>query len=187
MDHLVVIVGENHTFDNLFGAYQPIAGQKTLNLLSEGIIKADGSPGPNWIRAQQWQAKEGDKYSIAPKLTEPFSTLPQPNTTYAFGQKLGVPDSRFPANLPDGPFPITNYTAYQLAYTGDPAHRLFQMWQQFDEGRNDLFTWVGVTIGFGSEGKPPLAPFTDQSTKQVSTIWIAATRPSSSLSPITMR
>ena len=38
--HLIVIVGENHSFDNLFGAYQPVAGQTVSNLLSEGIINA---------------------------------------------------------------------------------------------------------------------------------------------------
>jgi len=96
IDHLIVIVGENHTFDNLFGAYQPIAGQKTLNLLSEGIIKADGSPGPNWIRAQQWQAKEGDKYSIAPKLTEPFSTLPMDLSRLPTTQHINSPTPVIP-------------------------------------------------------------------------------------------
>jgi len=36
-----------------------------------------------------------------------------------------------------------------------------------DEGRNDLFVWTGVMIGFGYEGKPPPSPFSDQSTRQV--------------------
>ncbi|HXW84441.1 MAG TPA: hypothetical protein VEJ86_08545, partial [Candidatus Binataceae bacterium] len=34
--HLIVVVGENHSFDNLFGAYQPEPGQTIRNLLSEG-------------------------------------------------------------------------------------------------------------------------------------------------------
>ena len=38
IDHLIVIIGENHTFDNLFGGYKPTKGQKIWNLLSEGII-----------------------------------------------------------------------------------------------------------------------------------------------------
>ena len=63
--HLIVIVGENHSFDNLFGAYQPIGGQTVSNLLSKGIINADGRPGPNFSKAQQWQASVTDKYSIA--------------------------------------------------------------------------------------------------------------------------
>jgi acid phosphatase len=164
--HVIVIIGENHSFDNLFGAYRPVRGQTVRNLLSEGVIKTDGSPGPHFDKAQQWKAFDHDKYSIAPERAQPFASLPQPNTTFAAGEPPGVPDGRFPANLPDGPFPLTRYTAYQLSYTGDPAHRFFQMWQQFDEGRNDLFVWVATTIGFGSEGKAPPAPSTDQSTHQ---------------------
>jgi phospholipase C len=43
--HVIVIVGENHTFDNLYGAYKPKAGQTIDNLLSKGIVKEDGTPG----------------------------------------------------------------------------------------------------------------------------------------------
>jgi len=164
--HVIIIVGENHSFDNLFGAYQPVSGQSVSNLLSEGIINADGTPGPHFDKASQWQAIDRDKYSIAPQRTAPYPRLQQPNTTFTFGQPVGVPDSRFPGDLPDGPFQLSKYTAYQLSYTGDPSHRFFQMWQQFDEGRDDLFVWAAVTIGFGSDGKPPPAPFSDQSTKQ---------------------
>jgi len=164
--HLIVIVGENRTFDHLFGAYRPRDGRDVMNLLSQGIIKDDGTPGPNFIKAQQWQADDKDRYSIAPTHTQPFTTLPPPNTNHALGQAQNVPDSRFPANLINGPFQLSKYAPYQLSYTGDPVHRFFQMWQQFDEGKNDLFTWVGVTIGTGSNGQPAPAPFTDQSTRQ---------------------
>ena len=51
--HVIIVVGENHTFDNLFGAYTPQAGQHIDNLLSKGIINADGSPGPNFALARQ--------------------------------------------------------------------------------------------------------------------------------------
>jgi phospholipase C len=164
--HLIVIVGENHSFDNLFGAYRPTNDQTVFNLLSEGVIKADGTPGRRFDTARQWQADDHDEYSIAPLRTSPFARLPQPSTTYAFGQKFNVPDGRFPADLPNGPFQLSKDTAYQLSFTGDPAHRFFQMWQQFDEGRHDLFVWTAVTIGFGSEGKAPPVPLTEQSTHQ---------------------
>jgi phospholipase C len=157
--HVIIIVGENHSFDNLFSAYQPAGGEKIFNLLSEGIINADGSPGPHFGKAAQWQAVDRAKYSIAPQRTNPYPRLPQPNTTFAFGQPLNVPDPRFPADLPNGPFQLSKYTAYQNSFTGDPAHRFFQMWQQYDEGRNDLFVWNAVTIGPGSNGNPPPKPF----------------------------
>lgn len=166
--HVIVIVGENHSLDNLFGVYRPDpgSGQTMMNLLAEGIVNADGTPGPQFNKAEQWQADDRDKYSIAPSRTSPYARLPQPNTTFAYGQPPGVPDSRFPADLPNGPFQLSKYTAYQLSYTGDPAHRFFQMWQQWDEGRNDLFVWNAVSIGFGSDSKPPPSPFTDQTTRQ---------------------
>ena len=166
IEHLIVIVGENRTFDHLFGTYKPHHGSKVMNLLSEGIINADGTPGPNFVKAQQWQAENKDQYSIAPRRTAPFATLPQPNTTFALGQPPNVADARFPASLANGPFQLSKYAPFQLSYTGDPVHRFFQMWQQYDEGRLDLFPWVGVTIGTGSNGQPAPAPFTDQSTHQ---------------------
>jgi phospholipase C len=164
--HVIVIVGENRTFDHVFGAYQPKQGESVMNLLSEGIINADGTPGPNFDKAQQWKATDTSRYSISPTKTSPYSSLPQPNTTSAFGEPQNVPDPRFPSNLPNGPFQISRYTAYQGAFTGDPVHRFFQMWQDYDEGKMDLFTWVGVTVGTGGSGNPPPSPFTNQSTNQ---------------------
>jgi phospholipase C len=54
--HVIVIVGENRTFDHLFATYKPKAGETVNNLLSEGIIKEDGTKGPNYARAQQYSA-----------------------------------------------------------------------------------------------------------------------------------
>ena len=164
--HLIVIVGENRTFDHLFATYVPSAGQSVFNLLSEGIIKPDGSPGPDFSKAQQWQADDKDQYSIAPTRSQAFAGLPKPNTNHALGQPPNIADTRFPADLPNGPFQLSKYTPYQLSYTGDPVHRFFQMWQQYDEGKNDLFAWVGVTIGAGGNGQLPPSPFDNESTHQ---------------------
>jgi len=164
--HLIVVVGENRSFDHLFATYQPVAGQNVFNLRSEGIINADGSPGRNFRKAQQWQAGDRGSYSITPTKAQPYGTLPQPNANHALGLTPNEIDTRFPATLPAGPFQISKFVPYPLSYTGDPVHRFFQMWQQFDEGRNDLFTWVGVSIGTGSNGRPPPSPFDNQSTHQ---------------------
>ena len=154
IEHLIVIVGENHTFDNLFGVYQPGAGQTVSNLLSKRIVNEDGTPGPNFAAAEQQQASDITAYMLAPPRSGPFATLPQPNTTYALGLLPHVPDTRFPAALPSGPFQITKYVPY-TAFTGDPPHRFFQMWQQFDEGNLDLFAWVDVTAGIGPQNVAP--------------------------------
>jgi phospholipase C len=52
----IIIVGENRTFDHLFATYKPKAGESVTNLLSEGIIKEDGTKGPNYALAQQYSA-----------------------------------------------------------------------------------------------------------------------------------
>src|SRR5690349_16544778 len=45
--HVIILIGENRTFDNVYGTYVPKHGQTVWNLLSRGIVNADGSPGPN--------------------------------------------------------------------------------------------------------------------------------------------
>ena len=45
--HLIIVIGENRSFDHIFAAYRPRPGQSVLNLLSQGIINEDGTPGPS--------------------------------------------------------------------------------------------------------------------------------------------
>src|SRR5437762_7046992 len=56
--HLIVVVGENRSFDNVFGTYVPLGGQKIWNLLSQGIVTNNGAPGPNAAIATQEQATD---------------------------------------------------------------------------------------------------------------------------------
>jgi phospholipase C len=154
--HVIIVVGENHTFDNLFGTYKPKAGQTIDNLLSKGIVNADGTPGPHFARAQQLIGTDTDGYHAVTPSTGAYDVLPQPWTTYGIGLPQFVPDARFPTNLPNGPYQISKYVPY-AAYTGDPVHRFFQMWQDVDGGKLDKFVWVEETIGTGSNGAPPPA------------------------------
>ncbi|MDB6091396.1 MAG: putative phosphoesterase family protein [Gammaproteobacteria bacterium] len=154
--HVIIIIGENHTFDNLFGTYKPKAGQKIANLLSRKIVREDGSPGSKFDSAEQLIGLDTDKYHAETVSTGEYATLPQPYTTYGIGLPQGVPDTRFPTDLANGPYQISKYVPY-AAYTGDPVHRFFQMWQDFDGGKLDKFVWVEETIGTGSNGAPPPA------------------------------
>jgi hypothetical protein len=54
--HVIVIVGENSSFDHLSATYVPKPGERVNNLLSEGIVDADGTPGANYSRATHFQA-----------------------------------------------------------------------------------------------------------------------------------
>ena len=79
--HVIVIVGENRSFDHLFATYVPKPGETVNNLLSEGIIKPDGSPGPNSSQATQFSADitGSTTYQLAPKThKKAHSVLPAP-------------------------------------------------------------------------------------------------------------
>jgi len=83
--HVIVIIGENRTFDNLYGTYVPRHGQHVLNLLSQGIVRPDGSPGPNMNAAEQFQIGTINpvSYFISTKSLvnpgkAPYATLPTP-------------------------------------------------------------------------------------------------------------
>jgi phospholipase C len=74
--HVIVVIGENRTFDQVFATYAPVNnGETVLNLLSEGIVKPDGSPGPNYGKALQYQGSDTTTYQLAP-LKAPYATLP---------------------------------------------------------------------------------------------------------------
>ena len=80
--HLIVVIGENLSFDNVFGTYIPPDPTQTVwNLLSLGIVDRDGRPGPNAALAMQMQAVDTGSYQMAPSQTGAFPYLPQPNTT----------------------------------------------------------------------------------------------------------
>ena len=215
--HVIVIIGENRTFDHVFGAYRPPRGQTVSNLLSKGIINADGTPGPNFALATQYQATLTGpaKYTLSPSMKTPYQVLPAPltgsantdasdtnpppvaslalATTVESGALLpedlplmttgatGLPkhsiDTRITnaTNLPNAPFPLTPGLTGD-DYAASPVHRFYQAWQQSDCNvayatrtnpsgcMMDLFPWVEVSVGAGSNGKPQPAGFNDQST-----------------------
>ncbi len=99
--HVVVIIGENRTFDHVFATYRPKKGQSVDNLLSKGIINADGTPGPNFSVAGQFTAidsspgqdqlplnnPQSTKFQVAPGDKTPYAKLPEPG--------LGGPETPF--------------------------------------------------------------------------------------------
>ena len=159
--HVIVVIGENHSFDNLFATYTPPAGQTMVNLLSQGIITSSGSAGANFAKAQQNQANNTSAYTLNPARTGSYgSNLPEVDF-------LGpVYDARYdnlvwngwdptiegPVN---GPFQITKWDvpySTPLSVTGSPVHRFFQMYQQTGgtNASHDMFTWVPTQTGAGN-------------------------------------
>ena len=168
IQHVVVIVGENVSFDALFATYVPPRGQSVRNLLSEGIVKADGSPGPAYARAlQRHQRNRDGEWSLDLVRGKPYARLPQPSTAGVFNAKTleqmePDPDPRFASIHAPGPFQITRHASYGTDFgleTGDPVHRFFQMWQQNGGSNDDLsrYTWVATTAGRGPD-TPGITP-----------------------------
>ena len=100
------------------------------------------------------------------------------------GQKSHTPDLRIPNvnKLPPGPFQLSSKTFPYDSYAASPVHRFYQMWQQMDCNGDyaffwnpagcgaDLFAWVEVTVGAGTNGlKQPPNFSTQWSPKAVTT------------------
>lgn len=224
IEHVIVIFGENRSFDHVFGTYVPKRpGQFIYNLFSEGIVDANGNPSWNYGKSGQYSAIDESSYEISPggKMlythvpgiavggpeyasdtrtagdTGPFQTIPvameyepwlfptyYPSMlTGATGLPSKTLDTRITdnGNLPSGVVQLTapgpHGTGLKYTdYSSSPVHRFYQMWQQTDCNtsavnflnasgcQSDLFPWVEVTIGAGSNGKTPPSPFTDLST-----------------------
>ena len=201
--HVIVVIGENRTFDHIYGTYVPKSGDSIRNLLSEGIVRKDGSPGPNFAAAKQFTTSGQTSFFIGVDSNNKtaYTTLPAPTlggapnvpsmtsppftgfttaqlaalepslelgdlfllTTGATGAAVtsGAPDTRIAnyAALPNGPFQLTGPGLSYDTYTGDTAHRFYQMWQQSDcivqnptEDNptgclNDLYPFVMTTYG----------------------------------------
>ena len=152
VEHLVVVIGENISFDALFATYQPPAGQTVRNLLSRGIVTSEGTPGAAYAQALQRQVVVQDRFGVDHPQTTPYTTLPR---AYARTEP-GAPkrlDEKMPANLPPGPYQITRLRPYTEYTDSNPVHRFFQMWQQVNAGRHDLFVWTGQTSGEGARDR----------------------------------
>src|SRR5262245_41469235 len=53
--HVIVLIGENRSFDHTFATYEPRHGQTVANLLSKGIIDKRGQPGARFADSAQFQ------------------------------------------------------------------------------------------------------------------------------------
>ena len=109
--HVIVIIGENRSFDHVFATYEPKRGQTVWNLLSEGIVNADGTPGPNFSQAEQSAATDQapDTFLLSPAKTAFPNTfcrrrwwvvpsdsyVPGDSLTLAQQSEIGLPSSYY--------------------------------------------------------------------------------------------
>jgi acid phosphatase len=134
INHTIVIYLENHTFDNLYGKF----------------------PGANGLDQPGAQVPQVDKNGVI------YQTLPQPfNGAKELPGPTG-PDQRFPADLPNAPFPINQYVSFdELVLT--PVHRFYQHQLQMNGGRMDKYVaWTdsgGLPMGYHDTEELPLYPY----------------------------
>jgi phospholipase C len=87
--HVIILIGENRGTDHTFGVYKPHGkGQTISNFLSKGIVNENGSPGPNFSLARQFQVSPQPLYYVgAPDKAKlaygSRGQMPQPNTNGA--------------------------------------------------------------------------------------------------------
>lgn len=135
--HIVVIYLENHSFDNLYGLFPGADG--LANAPEETMRQTD---------------RQGGVYATLPKVM---------NTE----KKPPVPDERFPSDLPNRPFEISQYVAIDQKI-GDPLHRFYQHQAQINGGRMDRFAAVsdagGLAMGYYDGRKLPLWEYAEKYT-----------------------
>ena len=87
--HVIVIIGENRPFDHLFATYKPVNKRESvLNLLSEGIVDANGKPGSNYASAAQFQAPDTSVFQLSPGMKSQYTTLPPPLAGGGYDQTI---------------------------------------------------------------------------------------------------
>jgi phospholipase C len=115
--HVIVLIGENRSFDNIYGTYVPRPGQHVSNLRTKGIVREDGSPGPNAaLPAQVSLNTIPSSYFIHQPASNktPYTTLPRPNTAYI--PAVGVTLAQIAKDPGDSlaPFDAATFTLAQL-------------------------------------------------------------------------
>jgi phospholipase C len=83
IQHVIVIIGENRSFDHVYATYEPVAGQTVSNLLSKGIVTKTGKPGPNFALSGQNNALDQTTFEISPGSKQVYAPLPSPGTAGA--------------------------------------------------------------------------------------------------------
>src|SRR5581483_7970555 len=85
--HVIILIGENRGFAHTFATYRPKGeGQTISNLLSKGIVRADGRPGPTYALAEQYSVSSQPRYYDGPPKAvkaphnNAASPMPQPTT-----------------------------------------------------------------------------------------------------------
>lgn len=141
IEHVIILFLENHTVDNLYSRL----------------------PGVNGVESPGGQVVQVDQNGV------PYPTLPPVKVSlkYAgFGRPIdtlpGLPDPRFPKDLPNKPFLIDDYVPNNVL-VNTPVHRFYEHQLQMNDGKMDKYVaWTdsgGQPMGYYDTTKLPLYPY----------------------------
>jgi len=148
--HVIVIIGENRSFDHVFATYVPKNGETVHNLLSEGIVALDADkkavPGPNFAKAHQLAASDTDTFLLSPPKQE-------------------FPKNQLPAPLVGGPSGANGYFSGDNPCGTSPPISALACAQQTETGLADLAYYQDlVSGGTGQKSHTPDERITDVNT-----------------------
>jgi phospholipase C len=158
--HVIVLIGENRTFDHVFATYVPKSGDSVSNLLSKGIITAQGDPGKHFAKAAQFQAVPPFETSYYISLDDnqkvPYQILPTPTlnfaptkTTFPFGTPASFLETVEPSLEAADEFLLTTGAATEFSQTfvqPDPDTRV----QNYNALPNGPFALKGPLLPYDS-------------------------------------
>lgn len=153
--HIVVIYLENWSFDSLYGRFPGANGL------------AQGSSAPRQVDAQ------GQVYATLPQPlasapgAKPTNPAAAENSAIAKPAAVRPLDARFPARLPNAPFPLFT-DASPLAKIADPGVHFYQEQAEIDGSKMDRFVAVAksgaLPIGYYDAATLPLGRLAAQYT-----------------------
>jgi phospholipase C len=80
IQHVIVVIAENRSYDHVFGTYDPKAHQSAANLLSRAIVNRDGTPGAHFGAGAQFTVPPQASFYIGAPSKAPYAILPPPDT-----------------------------------------------------------------------------------------------------------
>ena len=141
INHVIILYLENRTVDHLYSLMPGVNGVK--------------SPGGAVTQVD----RDGKPYETLPRvlvsleyagLGKPIDTLP------------GLPDPRFPADLPNAPYMIDQFVPNNVL-VNTPVHRFYEHQLQMNNGKMDKYVaWTdsgGQPMGYYDTTKLPLYPY----------------------------
>ena len=157
--HVIVLIGENRTFDHVFATYKPKSRDGVKNLLSEGIIKADGTPGPHFSKAAQFQAVKPFRTEFFISLNKnekaPYTTLPAPTLNFSPSPDASIVG--FATEPP--PFPAATPTAFLAAIEPSLEPGDLHLLTTGASGENNVFVLPDPDTRVANFDKLPNGPF----------------------------